>query len=69
MEFMQEDLDCLGLDDMNPMQVRVLMEFIGLSLTAATMSKNPKMLEDVRECADDLVRLLGGEGIRIETKH
>tara|TARA_R100000742_G_C4277518_1_gene99473 strand:+ start:1921 stop:2130 length:210 start_codon:yes stop_codon:yes gene_type:complete len=69
MDFMEEDFNSVGIKEMHPLQVRALMEFIGLSLSIAAANKNPHALEDVKHCADDLIHMLGGNGIKVETRH
>ena len=69
MDFMEEEFETVGIKEMHPLQVKALMEFIGLSLSIAAANKNPHALEDVKDSADDLIHLLGGAGLRVETRH
>lgn len=69
MEFMEEEFDAVGIKEMHPLQVRALMEFIGLSLAVAASTKDPKAVQDIKFLADDLVHLFGGAGVRVATRH
>tara|TARA_R100001086_G_scaffold249818_1_gene191133 strand:- start:1971 stop:2207 length:237 start_codon:yes stop_codon:yes gene_type:complete len=57
------------LSDMHPMQIDALMNFIGVSLAVAAALEDESAIEAVKESADDLIQLLGGNGINIETRH
>jgi|TARA_R100001510_G_C7650118_1_gene207628 hypothetical protein len=57
------------LSDMHPMQIDALMNFIGVSLAVASALEDESAMEAVKESADDLIQMLGGHGIRMETKH
>ena len=54
---------------MHPMQIDALMNFIGVSLAVAAALEDEPAIEAVKESADDLIQMLGGHGIRIETRH
>jgi hypothetical protein len=58
-----------SLNKMHPMQVEALMNFIGVSLTIAAASEDEDAMDAVKESADDLIQLLGGSGVRVETTH
>ena len=45
------------------------MNLIGVSLAVAAALEDESAIEAVKESADDLIQLLGGNGINIETRH
>ena len=59
-------MNTLGLKDMHPMQIRALMEFIELSLEIAAITGEKDAVRDVEAAADDLIRLFGGNGVKVE---
>ena len=56
----------LGLRDMHAMQVMNLMEFIELAIELAALTGDRDIVKETEAAADDLVRLFGGNGVRIE---
>ena len=54
---------------MHPMQIDALMNFIGISLSVAAALEDESAMEAVKESADDLILMLGGNGLRVETRH
>ena len=56
----------LGLRDMHAMQVMNLMQFIELTIDLAALTGDREIVRDTEAAADDLVRLFGGNGVRIE---
>lgn len=61
----EKDFKSLGLRDMHPMQVEVLMEFVGVTLQLAALSGDQEILSETEELADSLVRLFGGNGVKV----
>lgn len=59
-------MNTLGLKDMHPMQIRALMEFVELSLEIAAITGEKDAVRDVEAAADDLIRLFGGNGVKVE---
>ena len=55
----------LGLRQMHPMQVHALMDFVGMSLNLASMTDDDKIIEEAEAAADEMVRLFGGNGIKL----
>ena len=55
----------LGLKDMHPMQVEALMEFIGITLNLASLTNDMEVVEETEAFADELVKLFGGNGIKV----
>lgn len=55
----------LGLRDMHPMQVKMLMEFIDLTVQLASMTNDMDVLDETEAAADELVKIFGGNGIKI----
>ena len=60
------EMNTLGLKDMHPMQIRALMEFVELSLEIAAITGEKDAVRDVEAAADDLIRLFGGNGVKVE---
>ena len=56
----------LGLKDMHPMQIRALMDFVEMSIEIAAVTGNKDAVRDVEAAADDLIRLFGGNGVKVE---
>ena len=63
---MIEDTRCISLRDMHPIQVHALKDFIAMTVDLATLIPNPKILTVVETEADELLRVFGGEGVKIE---
>ena len=61
----EKDFKSLGLKDMHPMQVEALMEFVGVTLQLAALSDDQEILSETEELADSLVRLFGGNGVKV----
>jgi len=59
------DMTSLGLRQMHPMQVQALMDFVGMSLNLASMTDDRVIIEEAEAAADELVRLFGGNGIKL----
>tara|TARA_R100000231_G_scaffold6035_2_gene9056 strand:- start:405 stop:614 length:210 start_codon:yes stop_codon:yes gene_type:complete len=55
----------LGLRQMHPMQVESLMEFIGVALNLATHTDDQEIINDTEALADELVKMFGGNGIKL----
>jgi hypothetical protein len=66
------NMKTLGIKDMHPAQVEALMDFIGTTIELAAEldswdpHKENAVTWAVEEEADQLVRLFGGEGVKIE---
>jgi hypothetical protein len=58
----------LGLRDMHAMQVMNLMEFIELAIELSALTGDRDIVKETEAAADDLVRLFGGNGVRIEVE-
>lgn len=65
----EEEFEISSLKKMHPMQVKALMELIGVSLSVASALEDESAIEAVKECADDLIQMLGGAGLKLETRH
>ena len=60
-----KDFKSLGLKDMHPMQVKALMDLIGMTINLATSTEDMEIIEDVEAYCDELVKLFGGNGVKI----
>ena len=58
-------MESLGFKQMHPMQVEALMDFIGTTLNLATLTNDRNELEETEAAADEIVRLFGGNGIKL----
>ena len=61
----EPDMPSLGLRQMHPMQVKALMDFVGMSLNLASMTDDDKIIEEAEAAADEMDRLFGGNGIKL----
>ena len=59
------DIPTLGLKDMHRMQVQTLMDFVGEALNLAALTNDEDVLRETEESADELVRLFGGNGVKV----
>jgi len=61
-----EPFNSLGLKDMHQEQINSLMEFIAEALNAAAeVDDDGECLHAMEEKADDLVHILGGNGVKV----
>lgn len=65
---MKQEFKSLGLKDMHPMQIEALVNFIGISLDMASQFDGDEAIELIEEEADNLIRLFGGNGVKVELK-
>lgn len=61
----EKEFKSLGLRDMHKMQVDALIEFIGITLNLATLTKDDQIIEDTEALADELLKIFGGNGIKL----
>ena len=62
------DMKTLGLRQMHPMQVEALMDFIGWAVDLSVLSMDENLVQETEGMADELVRMFGGKGVRIEVE-
>tara|TARA_R100000988_G_C3985448_1_gene159433 strand:- start:1135 stop:1338 length:204 start_codon:yes stop_codon:yes gene_type:complete len=62
------DMKTLGLRQMHPMQVEALMDFIGWAVDLSVLSMDENLVKETEGMADELVRMFGGKGVRIEVE-
>ena len=55
----------LGLRDMHPMQVKMLMEFIDLTVQLSSMTNDMEIVEETEAAADELIKIFGGNGVKV----
>ena len=60
-----EEIKSVGLRDMPPMQVKALMDLIGMTINLATSTEDMEIIEDVEAYCDELVKLFGGNGVKL----
>lgn len=60
------DMKTLGLRQMHPMQIEALMDFIGWAVDLSVLSMDENLVKETEGMADELVRMFGGKGVRIE---
>ncbi len=65
----EPDMKTLGLRDMHPMQVESLMDFVGWAIDLAALVGDEDLLKETEGSADELVRMFGGKGVRIEIEN
>tara|TARA_R110002153_G_scaffold141257_2_gene292278 strand:- start:6042 stop:6284 length:243 start_codon:yes stop_codon:yes gene_type:complete len=61
-------INTVGLKDMHPMQVEALMELISMTINLASQTKDMGVLEDVESYCDEMVKLFGGVGVKLDVK-
>jgi hypothetical protein len=62
------DMKTLGLRQMHPMQIEALMDFIGWAIDLSVLSMDEGLVQETEASADELVRMFGGKGVRIEVE-
>lgn len=62
------DMKTLGLKQMHPMQIEALMDFIGWAVDLSVISMDENLVQETEGMADELVRMFGGKGVRIEVE-
>ena len=62
------DMKTLGLRQMHPMQIEALMDFIGWAGDLSVLSMDEGLVQETEGMADELVRMFGGKGVRIEVE-
>ena len=62
------DMKTLGLKQMHPMQIEALMDFIGWAVDLSVISMDEDLVQETEGKADELVRMFGGKGVRIEVE-
>lgn len=60
----EKNFPSLGLKQMHPMQIEALMELINVALCAAA-HLGEEELEEAEAASDELIRLLGGNGVSV----
>lgn len=62
---MFENIKSVGLKDMHHLQIKALMDLIGITLKLAAQTKDLELLKDVESECDELVKLFGGAGVSV----
>ena len=62
------DMKTLGLRQMHHMQIEALMDFIGWAVDLSVLSMDEALVQETEGMADELVRMFGGKGVRIEVE-
>ena len=62
---MIEKFKSLGFNDMHPMQVEALLDLIGIALNLASTCEDNDILDETTAHCDELVKLFGGNGVRL----
>jgi hypothetical protein len=47
------------------MQVQALLELVGIAMNLASLSEDNEILEDTTLYCDELIKLFGGNGVRM----
>lgn len=61
-----EDVQCLGFKDMNPLQVEALMKVMTHALNLADDCDDPDLFQQVFDDIDEMVRLFGANGLKLD---
>ena len=62
---MIENFKSLGFKDMHPMQIEALMDLIHMTINLASNTGDTEILEDVEAYCDELVKIFGGNGVKL----
>jgi hypothetical protein len=65
---MIENFKSMGFKDMHPMQVEAIIDLVGIALNLASLSEDNEILEDTTAYCDELVKLFGGNGVRLSVE-
>ena len=63
---MTEKTKAVGFKDMHPMQIQSLLELVHMTLNLATLTGDDEIIEDVEAYADEMVKMFGGQGVKLE---
>ena len=63
---MIENTRCINLRDMHPMQACALHDFVDWAIDLAALVGDEDLLKETEGSADELVRLFGGVGVKVE---
>ena len=63
---MTEKTKAVGFKDMHPMQIQSLLELVHMALNLATLTGDDEIIEDVEAYTDEMVKLFGGKGVKLE---
>jgi len=61
-----KNIPSLGFREMHPMQVEAIVNFINLSINLAVMTGDEDIIQEIEDAADDMVHILGGNGVSIK---
>lgn len=61
----EKEFKSSSFKDMHPVQMEALMRLIHASINLASMCGDTDILEEVTAEADELVKLFGGNGVRL----
>ncbi len=56
----------VGFKDMNPLQIKALLDFVDFSIECAVENFDPKRLEKLEEYGSEMIQLFGGNGLKID---
>ena len=56
----------LGFHQMHSMQIEALMDFVNMSLNLAALCGDQDIMNEAEAEADELIRLFGGNGVRVK---
>ena len=62
------DMKTIGIKQMHPMQIEALMDFIGWAVDLSVISMDENLVQETEGMADEMVRMFGGKGVRIEVE-
>ena len=58
-----EKIKTVGLREMHPVQVKHLMELVGMTLNLAANTGDDEIMDDAEHLCDEMVKLFGGVGV------
>ncbi len=63
-----EKIKTVGLREMHPVQVKHLMELVGMTLHLAAETGDDEILEDAEHLCDEMIKLFGGVGVQLSVE-
>lgn len=58
----------VGIKDMHPMQIEALMKFMDFTFHLAAHFDEEDVLREAEDKADELIKLFGGVGVKVEVE-
>lgn len=60
-----EDFKTVGFKQMHQMQIDAIVNYMATCINLAASLGDPEILEEIQEESDELIKLLGGNGLHV----